>query len=335
MFQMLRFISIRFVTALITLFMVSFIVFGLMELVPGNCAQRYVAYKSTQGGGTITQADIDAEERRMGLDRPFVVRWINWSYDIVAKGYLGESCLKRVSVNQILKDKIWISFGICFAALFIAYLIAVPLGMLSSTIRNSSMDSSLRFISYLGLALPDFLVALIVMLIGTVYFGETLTGLFSEEYRDAAWSMAKMGDFLSHAWFPAFILGWSSTALQLQTVRALMSDENEKLYVTAARARGISGAKLFFRYPARHALGPLVNSIGFDLNRIFNGLPIVATVLVLSEAGFVLLEALAVSNDQEVAGAIIFLLTVAIVGLNFASDVLLAVLDPRIRLGVT
>jgi len=333
--RLLQFIAVRFGTGLVTLFMVSFIVFGLMELVPGNCAQRYVAYKSTQGGGTITAADIRAEEERMGLDRPFVVRWLTWSYAIVATGYLGESCLKRVSVNQILKDKIWISMGISFAALFIAYLIAVPLGMLSSTIRNSTVDSSLRFISYLGLALPDFLVAITVMLIGVVFFGETLTGLFSEEYRDAAWSMAKFGDFLSHAWFPAFILGWSSTALQLQTVRALMSDENEKLYVTAARARGISGATLFFRYPARHALGPLINSIGFDLNRIFNGLPIVATVLVLSEAGFVLLEALAISNDQEVAGAIIFLLTVAIVALNFASDVLLAILDPRIRLGVT
>ena len=331
---MLRFIAVRFALALVTLFMVSFIVFGLMELVPGNCAQRYVAYKSTQGGGTITQADIRAEEERMGLDRPFLVRWLSWTYNMVATGHLGESCLKRVSVNQILKDKIWISMGICFAALFIAYLIAIPLGMLSSTMRNSTMDGSLRFISYLGLALPDFLVALIVMLIGTMVFGETLTGLFSEAYRDAPWSIAKLGDFLRHAWFPAFILGWSSTALQLQTVRALMSDENEKLYVTAARARGLSGAKLFFRYPARHALGPLVNSIGFDLNRIFNGLPIVATILVLSEAGFVLLEALAISNDQEVAGAIIFLLTVAIVVLNFASDVVLAILDPRIRLGV-
>lgn len=315
--------------------MVSFIVFGLMELVPGNCAQRYVAYKSTQGGGTITQADIRAEEERMGLDRPFVVRWLSWSYDIVTKGYLGESCLKRISVNQILKDKIWISFGICFAALFISYLVAVPLGMLSATVRNSTMDGSLRFISYLGLALPDFLVALVVMLIATVYFGETLTGLFSDEFRDAPWSIGKLKDFMAHAWFPAFILGWSATAFQLQTVRALMSDEIEKLYVTAARARGISGAKLLFGYPARHALGPLINSVGFDLNRIFNGLPIVATVLVLSEAGYVLLEALAVSNDQEVAGAIIFLLTVAIVGLNFASDVLLAILDPRIRMGVT
>lgn len=334
MAQMLRFIAVRFGTAMVTLFMVSFIVFALMELVPGNCAQRYVAYKSSQGGGAITAADVRAEEERMGLDRPFLVRWLSWTYDVIAKGELGESCLKRVSVNQILKDKIWISFGITFSALFIAYLIAIPLGMLSSTIRNSAMDSSLRFISYLGLALPDFLVALTVMLIGTMMFGETMTGLFSDEYRDAAWSAAKLGDFLSKAWFPALILGWSSTALQLQTVRALMSDENDKLYVTAARARGISGAALFLRYPARHALGPLVNSIGFDLNRIFNGLPIVATILVLSEAGYVLLEALAVSNDQEVAGAIIFLLTMAIVALNFASDVLLAVLDPRIRLGV-
>lgn len=332
--RMLQFIVVRFATALVTLFLVSFIVFGLMEMVPGNCAQRYVAYKSSQGGATITEADIRAEEERMGLNSPFVVRWLSWTYDIFATGYLGESCLKRISVNQILKDKIWISMGICFAALFIAYLIAVPLGMLSSTIRNSAVDGSLRFISYLGLALPDFLVALTVMLIGTMMFGETLTGLFSEEYRDAPWSIGKLGDFFRHAWFPAFILGWSSTALQLQTVRALMSDENEKLYVTAARARGISGATLFLRYPARHALGPLVNSIGFDLNRIFNGLPIVATILVLSEAGFVLLEALAISNDQEVAGAIIFLLTSAIVALNFASDVLLAILDPRIRLGV-
>ncbi|MCZ6854052.1 MAG: ABC transporter permease, partial [Gammaproteobacteria bacterium] len=273
---MLRFIAVRFGLALITLFMVSFIVFGLMELVPGNCAERYVAYKSTQGGATISAADIRAEEERMGLNRPFVARWLSWIYDVAATGNLGESCLKRVSVNQILKDKIWISMGICFAALLIAYLIAIPLGMLSSTIRNSTLDGWLRFVSYLGLALPDFLVALTIMLIATSLFGETLTGLFSVEYRDAPWSMAKLGDFVQHAWLPALILGWSSTALQLQTVRALMSDENEKLYVTAARARGISGARLLFRYPARHALGPLLNSVGFDLNRIFNGLPIVA-----------------------------------------------------------
>jgi len=136
---------------------------------------------------------------------------------------------------------------------------------------------------------------------------------------------------VSHAWLPVFILGWSATAFALQTVRALMSDEIGKLYVTAASARGIHGTRLLWRYPARHALGPIVNSLGFDLNRIFNELPVVALILTLTEAGSLLLEALARSNDQQLAGAIIFLLTASIVVLNFATDILLAAIDPRVR----
>ncbi len=188
-------------------------------------------------------------------------------------------------------------------------------------------------VALLGLvyALPNFLLALMIMLFSTVWFGETLTGLFSKEYRDAPWDFAKFVDLLKHAWLPIFILGWSATAFALQTVRALMSDEIGKLYVTAASARGIYGRKLLWRYPARHALGPIVNSLGFDLNRIFSELPIVALILTLTDAGALLIDALARSNDQQLAGAIIFLLTASIVSLNFFTDVLLAVLDPRIR----
>ncbi|MEM6906588.1 MAG: ABC transporter permease subunit, partial [Pseudomonadota bacterium] len=141
-------------------------------------------------------------------------------------------------------------------------------------------------------------------------------------------------DFLGRAWLPIFILGWSATAFALQTVRALMSDEIGKLYVTAAAARGVTGRKLLWRYPARHALGPIINSLGFDLNRIFNELPIVALILILTEAGALLFEGLARSNDQQLAGAIIFLLTASIVALNFVTDILLAVLDPRVRKGL-
>ena len=141
-------------------------------------------------------------------------------------------------------------------------------------------------------------------------------------------------DLLSRAWLPVFILGWSATAFALQTVRALMSDEIGKLYVTAASARGVYGPRLLWRYPARHALGPIVNSLGFDLNRIFNELPIVALIMTLTESGALLIEALARSNDQQLAGAIIFLLTASIVALNFATDVLLALLDPRVRKGI-
>jgi peptide/nickel transport system permease protein len=173
-----------------------------------------------------------------------------------------------------------------------------------------------------------------IMLASTMLFGDSLTGLFSKEYRDAAWSWDRAMDFLGHAWLPIFILGWSATAFALQTVRALMSDEIGKLYVTAAAARGISGRRLLWRYPARHALSPIINSLGFDLNRIFNELPIVALIMTLTETGALLIDALARSNDQQLAGAIIFLLTASIVGLNFLTDVLLAVIDPRIRKGI-
>ncbi|MEE9313955.1 MAG: ABC transporter permease [Rhizobiaceae bacterium] len=328
-----QFALMRAGMSIFTLLMVSLIVFTLMELVPGNCAERYLAFKNTQGS-QITIADIKAEERRLGLDRPFMVRWGSWVGNVTFKGEFGDSCILRLNINQLLADKFWISLALCLVALFVAYLIAIPIGIISAASTNAFANNSLRFISYLGLALPNFLLALIIMLASTVWFGDSLTGLFSKEFRDAAWSWAKFQDFMSRAWLPIFILGWSATAFALQTIRALMLDENGKLYVTAARARGLYGRKLLWRYPARHALGPVINSLGFDLNRIFNELPVVALVLTLTEAGALLIEALARSNDQQLAGAIIFLLTASIVLVNFVTDIMLALMDPRIRRGL-
>jgi peptide/nickel transport system permease protein len=333
MLQFLNFVIMRAAMALFTLFMVSLIVFTLMELVPGDCAERYLAFKNTQGA-QITIDDIKAEERRLGLDRPFLVRWTSWVGNVFIRGEFGESCILRLDINQLLADKFLISLGICLAALIFSYLIAVPIGIVSANSTNAATNNLLRFVSYLGLALPNFLLALVIILVSTVMFGESLTGLFSKEYRDAAWSWAKFLDFMSRAWLPIFILGWSATAFALQTVRALMLDEIGKLYVTAASARGVTGARLLWRYPARHALGPVVNSLGFDLNRIFNELPIVALILTLTEAGALLFESLARSNDQQLAGAIIFLLTASIVALNFVTDILLALIDPRVRRGL-
>ena len=155
-----------------------------------------------------------------------------------------------------------------------------------------------------------------------------------EKFQNAPWSVDRVKDFLSRAWLPIFVLGWNATAFALQTVRALMLDESDKLYVMAARARGVSGMSLLWRYPAKHSLGPVINSNGFDLNRIFSALPVVALILVLTEAGALLIEALARSNDQQLAGAIIFLLTATIVFVNFVTDIILAIMDPRIRKGV-
>ena len=329
MYQFARFVLIRALLAIFTLVTVSFIVFSLMELVPGDCAERYVAFKNSQGA-VISIADIEVERVRLGLDKPYLQRWGTWIINAF-RGDFGDSCILRVSINQLLGQKVWLSLGICFSALLLAYLIAIPVGIISATSGNKTLNNSLRLVSYMGLALPNFLLALMIMLFSTVVFGDSLSGLFSPEYRDAPWNMAKWLDFLSRAWLPIFILGWSATAFAIQTVRALMSDEIGKLYVTAAEARGVSGSKLLWRYPAKHALTPIINSLGFDLNRIFNELPIIALILSLTEMGFLLIEALARSNDQQLAGAIIFVLTASIVSINFITDIALAITDPRIR----
>ncbi len=329
MLQFARFVVVRAIMAVISLVVVSFIVFSLMELVPGDCAERYLAFKNTQGS-VISIDDIKAERHSLGLDRPFMVRWGSWIGNAF-EGNFGESCILRLNISRLLGEKFWISLGISLTALTLAYLIAIPVGIISATSSNQFLNNSLRLVSYLGLALPNFLLALMIMLFSTIYFHNSLTGLFSKEFRDVAWSIPKFINLLQHAWLPIFILGWSATAFAIQTVRALMSDEIGKLYVTAAKARGVSGRRLLWHYPARHALGPIINSLGFDLNRIFNELPIVALILTLTEAGSLLIEALARSNDQQLAGAIIFLLTASIVAMNFMTDILLALTDPRVR----
>ncbi len=329
MLQFARFAATRAALAVVTLVIVSFIVFSLMELVPGDCAERYLAFKSSQGSA-ISMADIDVERARLGLDKPYLERWGKWIINAF-RGEFGDSCILRLNINRLLGEKFRCSMWISLSSLLLYYLIARPIGIISYTSKNPLMNNSLRLVSYLGLAMPNFLLALMIMLFSTIVFGDTLTGLFSKEFRDAAWSFDRVMDFLSHVWLPVFILAWSATAFAIQTVRALMSDEVGKLYVVAASARGVTGRTLLWRYPARHALGPIINSLGFDLNRIFNELPIVALILTLTEAGSLLIEALARSNDQQLAGAIIFMLTASIVGINFITDIILALTDPRVR----
>ena len=316
MLQFIRFMGMRFIMAIATLLIVTFIVFGLMELSSVQYSERCWQF--------------------IPLDKPFVIRWVNWVTDVFVHGDFGYSCISTYPkrINVLLGTKFWISLGLCLSSLLLAYLIAIPLGIYSATANTRAVNSILRFFSYLGLAIPNFLLALIIILLWTVLYGNTPSGLLSREYHDAAWSYDKFANFLSHAWIPVIVLGWSATAIALQTVRALMSDEYGKLYVTAARARGLSGQQLLWRYPARHALGPIINSLGFDLNRVFNELPIVALILTLTEAGALLLEALLRSNDQPLAAAIIFLLTATIIGLNFLTDIMLAVFDPHFRRGI-
>ena len=183
MAQFIQFTLSRAAMAIVTLLMVSLIVFTLMELVPGTCAERYLAFKNTQGS-QITVADIEAEKHRLGLDRPFLVRWGSWVGNVFIHGQFGESCILRLNINQLLSDKFWISLGICLTALFLAYLIAIPVGIISASSKSAAVNNSLRLLSYLGLALPNFLLALIIMLFSTVVFGDSLTGLFSNSEKN-------------------------------------------------------------------------------------------------------------------------------------------------------
>ncbi|MFT6914340.1 MAG: peptide/nickel transport system permease protein [Motiliproteus sp.] len=359
--QYFHYVLNRYLLALGTLLLVSAIVFSLMEILPGDCAEKIIAYKNTQGE-VITQADIEAERSRLGLDRPMMVRWASWITDLTLRGDLGYSCAKRQSVNLALGERFWMSFWFCIAGLGFAYLIAVPFGILSAYTLNKPwldrkpqhtptqrgvnslglvasklLDLLLRFISYLGLALPNFLLALTIILL-YVFAGEaTPTGLYSEQWRSQPWFLdgslqtGKLMDFLGHIWLPIFVIGWSATALQLQTVRALVVDESNKPYVEAAQARGVHGIALWVRYPVRHSISPLFNSVGFDFQRVFNDLPIVAMVIGLTDAAALLIEALAMTNDQELAAAILFLVALVVISMNLVTDAVLAAVDPRVR----
>ncbi len=318
MSQFCRFVAMRFLLAIVTLLIVTFVVYSLMELSPVQVFER-------------CWVRVDGLWERQPRNEFYVIRWLIWVSDIFLHGDFGFACVARQQINDLLGVKFWISLGICLSSLLLAYLIAIPVGIYSVVSPDLRFNHLVRFFSYLGLAIPNFLFAIIVLLVWSNLFGETLTGLFSREYQGAAWSLAKFVDFLAHAWLPVLVLGWSATAFALMSVRALVFDEYHKSYVTAARARGVSGRQLILRYPVRHAMGPIVNSLGFDLNRVFNELPIVAFILVITDAGYLLLQALVRSNDQQLAAAILFLLAASIITLNFCTDILLAVLDPRFR----
>jgi peptide/nickel transport system permease protein len=279
----------------------------------------------------VTRGDIENIRRDFGLDQPAWKRYLDWMGGIVTRFDLGDSFAYETTVNNVIGKRLWMTLAILYSTLILTYLLAIPIAIYAAVHRHSAADYSLTVVSYLGLALPNFLLALILLYISVTLFDTSIGGLFSPEFEKAPWSVARLLDMLQHLIVPAVVLAWSATALQLQTVRATMLDELNRLSVTAARARGIPEWKVLLKYPARLALNPVVSTIGFDVNRIFSELPIVALVLGLPELGELLIQSY-LDLDMYVAGAILLMLTFFIVVMNFISDVALAALDPRITL---
>lgn len=317
-----------------TFFFVSVMIFIIIELPPGDYADRYAFRKLISSGASVTETDMENLREQFGLNKPPVQRYVNWISDIILRGDFGTSFLYNVPVSSVVGGRIWLTLAIVIASITITYGIAIPLGIYSAIYRHSVGDYLATFIGYIGLALPNFMLALVLLYFSVTILGSSAGGLFSPQYIEAGWSWAKFVDLLKHLWVPAIVLGTANTAFHLQTIRATMLDELNQLYVSAARARGIPEWRVILKYPVRIALNPIVSYLGFDVARVMAGSPVVALVLSLPEAGDLLLKAL-LDQDMYLGGAILLMISTTIIIGVFISDLLLGALDPRIRLGET
>ena len=327
---MLYLITRRIAAALVTLFLISIVAFIIIQLPPGDFVDAY-AGKKTQGGVIITQDELDVMRIRLGMDKPLYQQYFKWIGGVI-RGDLGFSWEYHRPVVDVLGERLPLTLILAFATLAFTYMVAIPIGIYSAVRQYSIGDNIATILGYLGLATPGFLFALILMYLGQKWFGMSVGGLFSPEFEDAAWSWARFADMLSHLWVPVVVLGMAATAFQLRTMRATLLDELNKMYVTAARAGGVPEFNLLIKYPVRMALNPIVATLGWELSKIVSGAAIIGIVLSLPTMGPLYVNAL-LDQDMYLAGALILIYCILVVVGTFISDILLMILDPRIRLG--
>jgi peptide/nickel transport system permease protein len=307
----------------------SIFAFAIIQAPPGDYITTYIA-ELAASGSAIDQAQIDALRGRYGLDQPMVVQYLKWMQRLVT-GDLGFSLDWQKPIKELIGERIVLTVILGLFTFVFTWLLAVPIGIISAVKQYSFLDYFFTVFNYFGVATPTFMTALILMWIAFSRFGVSITGLFSPEYIDAPWTMGRVQDLLSHMWLPMVILGLDGTARLARIMRANLLDELNKPYVEMARAKGLSEWALVLKYPVRLAINPLVSTIGWYLPLIFSGSVIVATVLNLPTIGPMLLRSL-ISQDMFLAGTIIMIyLFLAVIG-TLISDVLLAWLDPRIRM---
>lgn len=276
------------------------------------------------------EEEIDSLRQRLGLDKPMHIQYFKWIWGMM-RGDLGMSLEYKRPVVEIIGERLPLTLLLAFSTLFFIYSVALTIGIYSAVRQYSLGDHIFTIIGYVGLATPNFLLALILMYMGHKWFGQSVGGLFSPQFMEAAWSWAKLKDLLAHLWVPVVVLGTAGTAFQIRTMRAVLLDELNKMYVTAARATGLSEFKILMKYPVRIALNPIISTLGWELTRVISGAPIIGIVLALPDTGPLLLKAL-LDQDIYLAGAMILIYCVLVIIGTFISDFLLIVLDPRIRI---
>ena len=326
---MLQYIIKRLLILPFFLFIFSIIAFILIQAPPGDFLTSYIA-ELAASGSSIERAQIDALRALYGLDQPLYIQYFKWIGRLLT-GDLGFSLDWQKPISELIGERLALTLALGVGTFIFTWLVAIPIGILSATRQYSFFDYFFTVFNYIGVATPTFMTALVLMWIAFKYYGLSVTGLFSPEYIDAVWSWDRTVDLLKHLWLPVVILGLDGTARLARVMRANLLDELKKPYMEMARAKGMSEWSLVMKYPVRLALNPLVSTIGWYLPLIFSGSVIVATVMNLPTIGPMLLRAL-ISQDMYLAGTIILIyMILAIIG-TLISDILLAWLDPRIRM---
>lgn len=326
---MLQYMFRRLLYMIPTLIVISIIAFVIIQLPPGDYLTVYVAELAAQGEDA-NEATLAQLRERYGLGLPWYQQYFRWMSNIILKGDFGQSFTWGRPVNQLIWDRIGFTMLITFATTLFIWAVALPIGIYSATHQYSVGDYMATFFGFLGLATPNFLLALVFMYLAVQLFGQSVGGLFSPAYQDAPWTLAKFWDFLSHLWIPIIILGTAGTAGLVRIMRANLLDEINKPYVITARAKGVPERRLIWRYPVRVAMNPFISTIGWTLPTLVSGSIIVAVVLNLPTTGPLLLQSL-MQQDMFLAGSFILLTSCLTVIGTLISDILLAWLDPRIR----
>lgn len=312
----------------IVLLVISVVAFVIIQLPPGDYLSSYIMQLELSGQ-ILDEAEVASLERQYGLDQPIYVQYFKWMWKML-HGDFGLSFEWNRPAREIIASRLPLTIILALFTLFFTYGLAIPIGIYSATHQYSVGDYGFTVVGFAGLAIPNFLLALALMFIFYRYFGLKLGGLFSREYMDAAWSIGRFVDMLKHLPIPIFVIGTAGTAAIIRVMRGCLLDELRKQYVITARAKGVSERTLLWKYPVRTAINPIISTIGWTLPAIFSGATITAIVLNLPTVGALLLSAL-ISQDMYLAGSAILIQCFLTVTGTFISDILLVLVDPRIK----
>ena len=332
---MVNFLVRRIVYGVLTAIVISAISFLVITLPPGDFATTYV---QTLLGGEFHQfqqrhVDSALEDQirsDLGLDKPLVIQYSKWAWHILTLDF-GTSIFHKAKITEVVGQRLVNTVLLALGTILFTWILAIPIGIYSALRHNTPGDYIVTFVGFLGLAIPDFLLALVLMWIGFAYFDISVGGLFSTPYLDAPWSFDRFVDMLKHLWAPAIVLGTAGTAGLIRILRNNLLDELAKPYVVAARARGVPNWKLVFKYPVRIAMNPFISTLGYLLPFLMSGSIIVSVVLSLPTLGPILLQSL-MAEDLYLAATIVLLLGILTIVGTLISDILLVVFDPRIKL---